>query len=78
MCIIYFSNLILYLFFLALKKKKGVRFNDIIEMAQAVDYERRVNKPRLSAEDKVEIRSELNEFKRSKMAVHEGSRHFTI
>lgn len=48
-------------------------------MTQAHDYDRRADKPwtRLTPKDKAAIRKELNEFKSSEMAVHEGSRHLT-
>ncbi|XP_073843299.1 phosphatase and actin regulator 1 isoform X12 [Musca autumnalis] len=62
-----------------LKEKKIIRFNDYIEVTQAHDYDRRADKPwtRLTPKDKAAIRKELNEFKSSEMAVHEGSRHLT-
>lgn len=62
-----------------LKEKKIIRFNDYIEVTQAQDYDRRADKPwtRLTPKDKAAIRKELNEFKSSEMAVHEGSRHLT-
>ena len=62
-----------------LKEKKIIRFNDYIELTQAHDYDRRADKPwtRLTPKDKAAIRKELNEFKSSEMAIHEGSRHLT-
>lgn len=62
-----------------LKEKKIIQFNDYIEVTQAQDYDRRADKPwtRLTPKDKAAIRKELNEFKSSEMAVHEGSRHLT-
>lgn len=62
-----------------LRKRKIIRFNDYIKVSQAHDYDRRVDKPwrKLTLEEKAAICKELNRFKSSEMAVHEGSRHLT-
>uniref|UniRef100_A0A5K3F855 Phosphatase and actin regulator n=1 Tax=Mesocestoides corti TaxID=53468 RepID=A0A5K3F855_MESCO len=62
-----------------LKNRRIIRFNDYVEVTEAVAYDRRADKPwtRLTPKDKADIRKELNEFKSKEMDVHEDSRQFT-
>ncbi|VUZ43238.1 unnamed protein product, partial [Hymenolepis diminuta] len=62
-----------------LKNRRIIRFNDYVEVTEAVNYDRRADKPwtRLTPKDKADIRKELNEFKSKEMDVHEESRQFT-
>nr|CDS29827.1 phosphatase and actin regulator 2 [Hymenolepis microstoma] len=62
-----------------LKNRRIIRFNDYVEVTEAVNYDRRADKPwtRLTPKDKADIRKELNEFKSKEMDVHEDSRQFT-
>uniref|UniRef100_A0A0R3WCF2 Phosphatase and actin regulator n=1 Tax=Taenia asiatica TaxID=60517 RepID=A0A0R3WCF2_TAEAS len=62
-----------------LKNRRIIRFNDYVEVTEAVTYDRRADKPwtRLTPKDKADIRKELNEFKSKEMDVHVDSRQFT-
>ncbi|KAI6660379.1 Phosphatase and actin regulator 4B-like [Oopsacas minuta] len=56
-----------------------ISFADYAEVAEALDYDRRADKPwtRLTAEDKAMIRQELNSFKEREMQVHPESAIYT-
>ena len=56
-----------------------VRFDDSLQVANALDYDRTVDQPwkKLKRMDIIAIRRELNEFKSKEMAVHVDSSHMT-
>ncbi|XP_071503579.1 uncharacterized protein [Diadema antillarum] len=62
-----------------LRKRNIINFNEYVEVIEAVDYDRRADKPwtRLTPQDKASIRKELNDFKSTEMNVHEDSKRFT-
>lgn len=62
-----------------LRKRNIINFNEYVEVIEAVDYDRKADKPwtRLTPQDKAYIRKELNDFKSTEMNVHEDSKKFT-
>merc|ERR1711964_103889 len=65
-----------------LKEKKILKFDAYVDVADTysvTEYDRSCDRPwtRLTTQDKISIKRELNEFKRMEMPVHEESRHRT-
>ncbi|XP_070555448.1 phosphatase and actin regulator 1-like isoform X2 [Ptychodera flava] len=62
-----------------LKRRNILKFCDYVEVTQAIDYDRKADKPwtRLTPQDKAAIRKELNDYKSAEMEVHEDSRQYT-
>ncbi|XP_030838819.1 phosphatase and actin regulator 2 isoform X2 [Strongylocentrotus purpuratus] len=62
-----------------LRNRNIINFNEYVEVIEAVDYDRKGDKPwtRLTPQDKAYIRKELNDFKSTEMNVHEDSKKFT-
>ncbi|XP_077991257.1 phosphatase and actin regulator 2-like isoform X2 [Glandiceps talaboti] len=62
-----------------LKRRNILKFCDYVEVTQAIDYDRKADKPwtRLTPQDKAAIRKELNDYKSAEMEVHAESRQYT-
>ena len=59
-------------------RARMIKFSEFVEVSEVEKYDRKNDKPwtRLTAEQKAQIRRELNDFK-AEMDVHEKARPFT-